>query len=69
MTVYAKGNREDWRWFAGCFAGDESQLRDAIKYTHGDDKPNGRCYIRAIDYLIETALDERNAPLSQTNKD
>lgn len=55
LTVYARGKRENWRWFAGCFEGTEPELRAAIEKKHKTTN-KAKAYYRAIDYLIDTAL-------------
>lgn len=59
LTLLAQGKREEWRWFTGCFKGSEVDLRIAVQEKHGD-TPEERRYLRAIDYLIEQAEDNKN---------
>lgn len=60
LTLLAQGERKEWRWFTGCFEGSEEELRKAVAEKHGDSKA-GRCYLRAIDYLIAQAEDNTNS--------
>lgn len=56
LTLLAQDNREEWRWYTGCFEGSEDELRKAVQEKYGDD---GNGYWEAIDYLVRQA--ERNA--------
>ena len=55
LTLHAKGLRNDWVWFAGCFSGNEKDLREAVEGKYGKDCD----YMDAIEFLIKTA--ERHA--------
>ena len=51
LTLHAKGLRNDWVWFAGCFSGTEEALREAVEEKYGKDCD----YMDAIEFLIKTA--------------
>ena len=51
LTLHAKGLRNDWVWFAGCFSGNEEALREAVEGKYGKDCD----YMDAIEFLIKTA--------------
>ncbi|MDH3068810.1 pentapeptide repeat-containing protein [Akkermansia sp. N21169] len=51
LTLNAKGLRNDWVWFAGCFRGNEKDLRKAVEGKYGKDCD----YMDAIEFLIKTA--------------
>lgn len=54
LTLLAVGEREEWRWFTGCFDGSEEELRKAVQEKYGDSK-EGKGYCLAIDYLLAQA--------------
>ena len=51
LTLNAKGLRNDWVWFAGCFRGNEKDLRKAVEGKYGKDCD----YMDAIEFLVKTA--------------
>ena len=51
LTLHAKGLRNDWVWSAGCFSGNEKDLRKAVEGKYGKDCD----YMDAIEFLIKTA--------------
>ena len=56
LTLLAKGEPEEWVFFTGCFRGTRAELIEAVAEKHGDSKA-ARCYLRAIQYLVDTATD------------
>ena len=66
LTLLAAGERKEWRWWTGCFSGTEEELRAAVAAKHGDTTA-GRCYVRAIDYLVAQAED--NAATANDGKE
>lgn len=56
LTLLAKGEPEEWLFFTGCFRGTRAELTEAVAERHGDSKA-ARCYLRAIQYLVDTATD------------
>ena len=56
LTLLAKGEPEEWIFFTGCFRGTRAELEAAVAKNHGDSKA-ARCYLRAIQYLVDTATD------------
>lgn len=61
LTLLAQGERQEWRWFTGCFEGSEEELRAAVAVKHGNSKA-GKGYLLAIDYLAAQAeLNARNS--------
>lgn len=51
LTLHAKGLRNDWVWSAGCFSGNEKDLREAVEEKYGKDCD----YMDAIEFLVKTA--------------
>ena len=54
LTLLAQGERQEWRWFTGCFEGSEDELRRAVARDHGNSKAS-KGYLLAIDYLAAQA--------------
>ena len=55
LTLHARGARGEWVWFAGCFRGDENELRESVRKKYGDDGD----YMDAMALLVKMA--ERHA--------
>lgn len=60
LTLLAQGAREEWRWFVGCFAGTEAELRRAVRKKYQEDSPGRTDYLEAIDYLANLATRHQN---------
>ena len=58
LTLLALGEPEEWRFFTGCFRGTRAELEEAVAKKHGDTKEQAN-YLRAIEYLWQTALSNR----------
>ena len=58
LTLLALGEPEEWRFFTGCFRGTRAELEAAVAEKHGG-MPEQANYLRAIEYLWQTALSNR----------
>ena len=58
LTLLALGEPEEWRFFTGCFRGTRAELVEAVAEKHGETKEQAN-YLRAIEYLWQTALSNR----------
>lgn len=67
LTLCAQGTREEWRWFAGCFAGSELELRTAVAKKYKEGTPGFADYMDAIDYLAILASRHQADFLPPTN--
>ena len=54
LTLLAQGKPEEWLFFTGCFRGTRAELEKAVAEKHGG-TPEQANYLRAIEYLVETA--------------
>ena len=58
LTILALGEPEEWLFFTGCFKGTRTELEAAVAKKHGRTKEQAN-YLRAIEYLWQTALSNR----------
>ena len=58
LTLLALGEPEEWLFFTGCFKGTRTELEAAVAKKHGETKKQAN-YLRAIEYLWQTALSNR----------
>ena len=58
LTLLALGEPEKWVFFTGCFRGTRAELVEAVAKKHGETKEQAN-YLRAIEYLWQTALSNR----------
>ncbi len=58
LTLLAQGEPSEWVFFTGCFRGTRTELEAAVTKTHGG-TPEQANYLRAIEYLWQTALSNR----------
>ena len=58
LTLLALGEPEEWVFFTGCFRGTRAKLEEAVAKNHGETKEQAN-YLRAIEYLWQTALSNR----------
>ena len=55
LTLLALGEPKEWLFFTGCFRGTRAELEKAVAEKHGG-TPEQANYLRAIEYLWQTAL-------------
>ena len=58
LTLLAIGEPSEWVFFTGCFRGTRTELESAVEKKHGQINERAN-YLRAIEYLWETALSNR----------
>ena len=58
LTLLALGEPEEWLFFTGCFRGTRAKLEAAVAKRHGETKEQAN-YLRAIEYLWQTAISNR----------